>query len=770
MAKGSDKQKNWPDKLVKVSDTPIYCATNNPKNGFRPGKRVEIGKLIPIDHRTVASNEIVIDLDSRSFAQNAVYANKLKLYFEEKDIPHYMYWSGGKGIHTHIFLNINPKDPKGIDLLTKANNQGCNLYSEIRLKLASDFVTEAGIDPKLIGVGKVVDLQKLKWDDIGGRNTLIRAEGGCNKKVDKDGNVKQAFKTFLKEIPGKKPKENTYQDVEYPDKIVQFHVDEEYMFEIAQNYLDSIKGSPRIDTIEVNFEGKYLILPGVKTVFEGLKEGERSKGALILSMAARLDGLDRAQCEKILLDYVNNCSQVPTKFTVDEANQWRDWVYKQPTVYWTCAHLVQLGVHDDMECPICSERHKIALEVFDTTEPLKIIKDALDITIVGEVNAKIELFLHCMASKLNPRYLVLIEGDASSGKTHLMKKVSELFGHEGEGYFVFSRFTEASLNRLDQETVDAWEGKIVIIEEIQGSSKVTEQLRVMISEGKVNLMSPEEIKNPDGSKSIVTKQKEVRVNCMWSTCNAEDADEGDQLRSRAVIINCDTSQSQTTKIMDHYLDLSNGSKSHKIPNVEEIRRAIEALRIPDKVYIPFADKLKSWWPSNHVRGRRDIQKFITLIEASAMFHQQHRTWFKDKHGNRALVASWQDAWNIVTFCGESIGSSIQGMGARDIKHWVEVERLFKISKMTSFNIGDICRWLKCASGTARNLASKWAHNGLIDNTSGKGLPAEYVLSPITARQIELDRFEDQCEHEMKGEKDEIKRFVDIMGENNDRSL
>ena len=76
----------------------------------------------------------------------------------------------------------------------------------------------------------------------------------------------------------------------------------------------------------------------------------------------------------------------------------------------------------------------------------------------------------------------MLDGEASSGKTYVMKAVASLYGVEDEDYFVYSRFTKASLNHIEELSED-WKGKIVIIEELQGSRDVVEQLRVAISEG-----------------------------------------------------------------------------------------------------------------------------------------------------------------------------------------------------------------------------------------------------------------------------------------------
>ena len=130
-----NKQKNWLECVNGVSESPIYTTRNWLNHGnYTPGKQVLLGKLLPpLDHRSICSNEVVIELDARSYAQNYKYAKILTDYMNSQEIPHYCFWSGNKSVHIHIFLNINVKEKETIDLIKKVIKKGCNIYKRLDL-------------------------------------------------------------------------------------------------------------------------------------------------------------------------------------------------------------------------------------------------------------------------------------------------------------------------------------------------------------------------------------------------------------------------------------------------------------------------------------------------------------------------------------------------------------------------------------------------------------------------------------------------------------
>jgi hypothetical protein len=58
-----------------------------------------------------------------------------------------------------------------------------------------------------------------------------------------------------------------------------------------------------------NLSGKYLSLPRIQKILEGLPEGQRNIGAHVLAIASRLDGIPKEEAGKNMLSYAGNYPQ-----------------------------------------------------------------------------------------------------------------------------------------------------------------------------------------------------------------------------------------------------------------------------------------------------------------------------------------------------------------------------------------------------------------------------------------------------------------------------
>jgi len=663
-------------------------------------------------------------------------------YCVTQEIPCYSFWSGNKGIHIHIWLDCDIKNKEGIVIINKASKAGCNIWGQVRVKFAKEIVDQAGLSHSLIGQGKPIDLQKLYWDDMGGKFILIRACGGGNFKVnpDDENDVVKSFKTYLSELPTTKPKPNTFMDVKYPSKLTRYKLGESYPIEIAKSYLESVNTQQQRD-VDFNYTGKWMNLPCIQRIMEGLPSGRRSYGSYLISLAARLDNVPVPQLKQYLEEYVKRCSQVPEKFDIQEADKWRRWVYKQSKPYWNCGNCVKIDMCFKDQCEYHKSRYKEEMKLFEATEPLQLIKKALDITVRGEEQAKMQLFLLYLTKEFNPEWCILIDGPASVGKTHVMKAVAELFGKEDEEYFVFSRMSSKVMNHIEEEA-KKWSKKIVIIEELQGSKDVVEDLRIAISEGKLRPMTTIEGKNPDGTKTHVASKSVIIFDNLFVTCNAEEYDEGDQLLSRAWIITLDQTEDQTAKVMDYYLDEFSGEGYHKIDNLETIRMGLKLLERFDEIVFPFAEEVKGWLPAKTVRGRRDIKKLISLIKASAFFHQKQRYIIeKDK---KILIADWRDVLVAFRYAGKALSASTHGLGQADVEDWDVIKLRLKQSQRDTFNLPDLCRWLNINKAQAYKKTSALVTTGLIENTTAAPLPALYEKTNLDISSMDINLYVDRC--------------------------
>jgi len=726
---GIDKQKKYFEMLVDVIDTPIYTTKNWRKgNSYQPGKQIKIGgQLPPIDHRTVGSNELLLELDAATYKQNREFSKVITDYLDVKKIPYYCFWSGNKSIHIHIFLKIDIEGDLLVQLVKKAIDKGCNLYKEIRLSFTREILEQCGLPLNLIGHGKVVDLAKLSWNDLEGKATLIRCCGGANIKADALGNFNKAWKQYYEVLPVNKPrKQVNFDEVDYPLTIEMYDLPKKYIAQAAKRYLDKL--TPRTERAfrSVKFKGKYLGNPCISKLLEQTPAGIRNQGAKIVSIAARMDGLTVDEARPILKEFVRNCEQLPEPYELDEAERWLEWVYKQTKPFWNCAFAQQVGVCSTLGCGYFEEKHKSELTLFRSPDPLKVVKEVLDELVEGETMLKMTLFLLYLTKEFDPEWCVLLDGAAASGKSHIMKAVASLFGEEGQAYFTYSRLTTASLNHMDV-LAEKWKGNIVIIEELQGARNVVEQLRVAISEGKLTLLETVEDKINGGH---LTSTKEIDfTGTLFVTCNAEDFDEGEQLKSRAWILNTDQTKAQNKAVVGRYLEGFNTTEKKRNVHIDELREALGVLEKPDAVVFPESMGLSDFMPTETIRSRRDVKKMISLIKSSAYFHQKNRKWVRGDQN--VLYADWRDVSVAYGFAGEIFNASTQGIGARDLEFYDKI--INRIVHVPLFTIADVCDWCDVSTPTARKIMSNLCQAGFFSNTQPKGNSALYEKTSLSPR-------------------------------------
>jgi len=735
---GIKRQTEYLKALIDVIDTPVYFTRNrrNKAGKFVPGKRWEFGKVVPpLDHRTIGSNEVVLELDAKTYSQNYKYAIEIIDYLISAKIPYYTFWSGNKSVHIHIFLDIQITE--GLkEEVKKVLEHGCNLYQEIRMKMAREIIAEAGLSERLIGQGNVVDLAKLKWDDINGKTSLIRCCGGANIKVI-ERKVNTAWKDYYKELPKNKPRPTNshslmFDAVSYPELPLQKHkVSEGFIAECIEEYFVKLTPKLKKELKTINFEGKFMNVPCIQKLLEdGLPVGKRNIGAKVLAIGARMDGLLIPEAKELLIRYVQSCPQYPQPFEQDEAEMWLEWIYEQPNPYWTCAHARSVGICDKHNCSYQAEKFKDEIAFFDVDQPLGHIKKVLDQLIVGEDELKMQLFLLYLTKEFEPEWCIMLDGPAASGKSHIMKKVAMLFGEEEEEYFCYSRLTQASLNHMDV-LADKWARKVVIIEELQGAKNVVEQLRVAISEGKLTLLEAKEV-NESGVKSFVTEAKEIKFdNVLFVTCNAEEFDEGEQLKSRAWILNTDQTRDQTSRIIDYYLDDFN-YRINEMPLLDRISLGLKVLVKPDRVVFPFANEIKEYISTSSVRGRRDVKKLISLIKASAYFHQKRRKWIH-RDGQKILIADWRDVYTAYNYAGDSLNASTQGVGSKDLKYYEKI--VTHLVHQDSFQVDDVCSWCGLNLSGAQKLLINLCEAGFFENIVKPPMKATYMKTKINPEYV-----------------------------------
>jgi DNA primase len=236
---------------------------------------------------------------------------------------------------------------------------------------------------------------------------------------------------------------------------------------------------------------------------------------------------------------------------------------------------------------------------------------------VGEPRNKKLTYL-IATSRLLPKPLSgIFRAQSGCGKSYLMECVAELMPPEEVHYF--SRLTPQALYYLEADTL---KHKLLIVDERDGSEESEYPIRTLQTRRVLKLAVP--LKDPNSGK-IKTTVLEIHgpIAYMESTTDAVINPEN---ANRCFEIYLDESEAQTKAIFaaqrrSRTLDGWRNERS-KAQLMEQHHHAQRLLR-PLKVIVPFVDQIE--FPAAWLRGRRDNDRFLSLIEGIAFLHQHQRS-------------------------------------------------------------------------------------------------------------------------------------------------
>jgi DNA primase len=246
----------------------------------------------------------------------------------------------------------------------------------------------------------------------------------------------------------------------------------------------------------------------------------------------------------------------------------------------------------------------------------RIVRDVAAVGVVGEDANALLGYLACVSRKLEKPLAVLIQSTSAAGKSTLMDALLSLMPeHERVQY---SAMTGQSLFYLGEGDL---RHKILAIAEEEGVRQAAYALKLLQSQGELTIASTG--KDPQTGK-LVTEEYRVQGPVMLClTTTAIDIDE--ELLNRCLVLSIDESRAQTEAIHARQRQgrtLAGLVAAREGDAVRRAHRAAQALLRPLAVVNPFAEQLT--FRSASTRTRRDHAKYLTLIDAIALMHQQQR--------------------------------------------------------------------------------------------------------------------------------------------------
>ncbi len=260
--------------------------------------------------------------------------------------------------------------------------------------------------------------------------------------------------------------------------------------------------------------------------------------------------------------------------------------------------------------------------------------------VTGEENNRLFLFAIASSYKMKNTLHALIQGSSGSGKTRLLKVISELM--PPEDVKKYTRVTDSSFYNQDEYF---FVNKLVCFEDYDGL-KEDAQLAVRELQSNEILISSTSIKDESGK--ISGGEKTVRGPIASMGCTTKGEMYEDNI-SRCFVIAVDESKEQTQRVINYQNNVAAGivDKKRERDIREFIQNCMRLLK-PYEVVNPFANRITL--PPDAHKIRRLNELYQCLVKQITILHQYQRK--QDEQGR--LISTKEDLQAACDIMFESI--------------------------------------------------------------------------------------------------------------------
>jgi DNA primase len=260
--------------------------------------------------------------------------------------------------------------------------------------------------------------------------------------------------------------------------------------------------------------------------------------------------------------------------------------------------------------------------------------------ITGEETNRILLFVIASSYKMPDTLHALIQGSSGSGKTRLLKIISELMPTEE-----VKKYTRVTDNSFYNQDEYFFVNKLVCFEDMDGL-KEEAQLAVRELQSNEILISSTSVKDKNGS--ISGGERIVRGPIASMSCTTKGEMYEDNI-SRCFLIAVDESKEQTLKVIEYQNKIAAGliDRSEEKKVKEFVQNCIRLLK-PYHVINPYAHKIKL--PESAHKIRRLNELYQSFVRQITLLNQYQRK--KDAKGR--LITDKEDLQTACDILFESI--------------------------------------------------------------------------------------------------------------------
>jgi DNA primase len=246
----------------------------------------------------------------------------------------------------------------------------------------------------------------------------------------------------------------------------------------------------------------------------------------------------------------------------------------------------------------------------------RVLEDFEKCGAVGEETNKRVSYLAAVSRLLPKPLAVVVQSSSSAGKSSLMEAVLDFMPEEHRESY--TAMTSQALFYMGQKNL---KHKILAIAEQQGADAASYPLKLLQSEGKLNIASTG--KDPVTGKHVTHEYTVEGPVMIFLTTTAPDVDEELMNRCLVLAVNEDREQTQAIHQKQREAQTLEGLKARtRRAKIVRLHRNVQRLLRPVEVVIESLKERR--FPDNMTRTRRDHMKFITLIQAIALLHQHQR--------------------------------------------------------------------------------------------------------------------------------------------------
>ena len=264
-----------------------------------------------------------------------------------------------------------------------------------------------------------------------------------------------------------------------------------------------------------------------------------------------------------------------------------------------------------------SEEREAALELLgDPQLCQRIVADLGVLGIVGEETNLLVTYLATVSRLCERPFGVVVQSSTSAGKSTLADAVLRLV--PDEDLMSYSSVTGQSLYYLGDGDLSH---KVLSIAEEQGASRASYALKLLVSEGQLSIASTG--KDPTSGKLRTSTYAVAGPIALVLTTTANEIDP--ELANRLVVLGVDEDQAQTRAI--HVAQRKAATLQGLLRRMRRetvIGLHQNAQRLLEPLPVVIEDAMNLSFPDHAIRHRRDHQKLIALISASALLHQHQR--------------------------------------------------------------------------------------------------------------------------------------------------